>query len=52
MNDDVDLTDIIADGDIKQIVTVLLDLVDKGYTKLYWDGYDSWIIALGEDKCG
>ena len=43
---EVDLTDIIAKGDISQIIAVLCELRDKGYLWIHWDGYDSSICAL------
>lgn len=47
---DIDLTEIIAAGNIHYIIEILMELEERGYHKLYWDGYDSYIIALGEEQ--
>ncbi len=41
--DEIDITDLIGSGDVKSIVQSLVDYLDLGYTKLFWDGYDSSI---------
>ncbi len=47
---EVDLTEIIAQGDISQIIHVLCELRDKGYVSIHWDGFDSSICALKVEK--
>ena len=40
---DIDITDIVKDGDIDKIILCLVQLRSVGYDSLYWDGYDSSI---------
>ena len=40
---DLDITDLVGEGDISKIIDALSYYKSFGYEKLYWDGYDSWI---------
>lgn len=48
MNEKIDLTDLIAKGNVKEICDELTAYLNKGYNKLYWDGYDSHICIFQE----
>ena len=40
---DLDISDLIGEGDLSKIIDALSYYKSLGYEKLYWDGYDSWI---------
>lgn len=39
----IDLTDLIANGNVEEIISKLRELLSLGFNKLYWDGYDASI---------
>ena len=40
-----DLTDVIAYGNLREIIKLLIYINDLGFDQLHWDGYDSSIHA-------
>lgn len=39
----IDVTELIAEGNVSKITNILAGLLQIGYDRLYWDGYDSAI---------
>jgi hypothetical protein len=46
IEDSLDITDLIVEGDVKKICETLQDLLQKGFDKLLFDGYDGSVFIF------
>lgn len=42
----IDITDLIAEGDLSKIISNLTAFRNGGFTSLYWDGYNASIVIV------